>query len=332
MTRRKKPPPQQKRQQVTDSAGWTHVIKGPSGVTVPKRTNVRLERENPSTESKYTLETYLDRFRNHHVPIWKQSDCFKSLSRILEQDMIPPDQTNMPITRCVCLGLGSMTAGSESSSYELAALTSMLEILGNTYTHISPSSPTPQKANQPPNRQTPPHPPKRNLPRSNLHLARPQHPASTRPHRPRHPGRLSPHRRLDVPLRAPPRMPALRHGPGGRDARFDRRVGRAGLCAWVSGCAATGRLSPSSSPLAGRYRLTNVCVSSLLSAVAESSKKGSCQIFRDFMGKVDSRPMPDFDRTPWCESTRIYWVRSQQGDSGQGVIEQGVTSLNLDER
>lgn len=128
MPRRKKPPPQRKLQQITDASGWTHVIKGPPGTRDLKITDLNPEYPT-SKEATYTLETYLDRFRTHYTPSWKQSDCFKNLSRIFEQDILPSE--NIQITQCVCLGLGSMTAfGSENSSYELAALISMLEILG----------------------------------------------------------------------------------------------------------------------------------------------------------------------------------------------------------
>ena len=136
MTRRKKPPPQQhKRQQLTDSSGWTHIIKGPPSIIDPKSTSTRLSHARKSTSTNYTLETYLDKFHNHYLPIWKSSTCFKSLSRIFEQEILPA-QKNIRITQCVCLGLGSMTTGLESSSFELAALTSMLEIL-STYLPIS---------------------------------------------------------------------------------------------------------------------------------------------------------------------------------------------------
>ena len=127
MTRRKKPPPQRKIQQITDSSGWTHVIKGPPSNIDPRTTGLRLE-DCKSTATKYTLETYLDSFRTHYVPTWLESDCFKSLSRIVEQDVLPAD--HILITQCICLGLGSMTGGSASSSYELAALISILDILG----------------------------------------------------------------------------------------------------------------------------------------------------------------------------------------------------------
>ena len=127
MTRRKKPPPQRKIQQVTDSSGWTHVVKGPPGIINPETTGIRLEYQK-STETRYTLETYLDKFRKHYAPIWRESTCFKSLARMIEQAILPAE--NIIITQCICLGLGSMTAGSENSSHQLAALISILEILG----------------------------------------------------------------------------------------------------------------------------------------------------------------------------------------------------------
>ncbi|CAD6566903.1 MAG: hypothetical protein ASARMPRED_000191 [Alectoria sarmentosa] len=132
MTRRKKPPPQRKLQQISDSSGWTHVIKGPRGITSLQATGIRLE-YGKSTQTKYTLETYLDRLRKHYAPIWRESICFKSLSRMFEQDILPAQ--NVAVTQCICLGLGSMTTGSESSSYELAALISILGILGKRH-HI----------------------------------------------------------------------------------------------------------------------------------------------------------------------------------------------------
>ncbi|KAL9138085.1 MAG: hypothetical protein Q9175_000695 [Cornicularia normoerica] len=130
MTRRKKPPPQRKLQQITDPSGWTHVIRGPPGIINPRTTDIRLE-HGETTDTKYTLETYLDRFRKHYLPTWRESNCFKNLSRILDRDILPAE--NILITQCICLGLGSMTAGSESSSYELAALISILEILGRKH-------------------------------------------------------------------------------------------------------------------------------------------------------------------------------------------------------
>lgn len=178
MTRRKRPPPQRKLQQITDSSGWTHVIKGPPGTVNAGTTGIRLE-DGKSTGTKYTLEPYLDRFREHYAPIWQGSDCFKSLSRMFEQDILPAE--NILITQCVCLGLGSMTAGSESSSYELAALISILEMLGPGAPNMERSIPHRAQLIQI-YRQETPHPGHR-LSRPRLQRARPHHSGKSWLHR-----------------------------------------------------------------------------------------------------------------------------------------------------
>ena len=227
MTRRKKPPPQRKRQQVTDSSGWTHVIKGPPGITDPSTTNKRLD-HGKRTETKYILETYLDRFRTHYTPIWRESDCFKNLSRIFEQNILPT--SNIPITQCICLGLGSLTAGSENSSYELAALISMLEILGTvlipqdkqTAYVLHPLS-CPAKPDTT-NRKNPPHP-TNHPPRPHFQPPRRRHSPKTRLHRRRHPRRVfQTQQRHNIPLRTPSRMLPLRHRFGGCNARAIHRL------------------------------------------------------------------------------------------------------------
>ena len=145
MTRRKKPPPHPKRQHITDSSGWTHVIKGPpSTIAHLKTTALRRSHETSPSSTNYSLETYLDKFHNHYLPTWKSSACFKHLSRMFEQETLSSagekkkkKKKKIKITQCVCLGLGSMTTGSESSSYELAALMSILEQLSTYMIHHS---------------------------------------------------------------------------------------------------------------------------------------------------------------------------------------------------
>ena len=92
-------------------------------------------------------------------------------------------------------------------------------------------------------------------------------------------------------------------------------------------------LVPKEFGLARQYwKCRLMSILSLLSSLAESTKKGSCQVFQNFMGKTDSRPMPHFDMTSWCESTCIYWLKSEEDDSGESMIEQGVRSMKLEER
>ena len=233
MTRRKKPPPQSRLQHITDASGWTHVIKGPPGIVDPRTTDIHLE-HGKATETKYTLDTYLDRFRNHYTPTWRESYCFKGLTRIFEQDIFPAE--NILITQCICLGLGSMTAGSESPSYELAALIQMLEILGTNAQEPKqkpcsiPYDPGPlpkppagadSKLIQQPARQNPPNP-RNNLPRPHLHPSRPNHPKNPRLHRRRNALRLFQTQRNNLPLRTPSGMSPLRHRFGSRNARIIR--------------------------------------------------------------------------------------------------------------
>ena len=130
MTRKKKPPPQSKRHAVTDNSGWTQITKGPKSTNDTQHTKRLLQQEKIRRES-LSLEAYSDRFEKYYTPKWRESSCFRNLESILEQDVLSANNT-VTITRCVCLGLGSPTAGVEVSSWELAALISILEILGIT--------------------------------------------------------------------------------------------------------------------------------------------------------------------------------------------------------
>ena len=128
MTRKQKPPPQSKRHAITDDTGWTHITKGPKSAVNTQRTKRLLQHESIRRES-LSLETYSQKFKNHYTPRWLESTCYTKLKNILEDNVLP-GTSNVKITNCVCLGLGSPTAGVEVSSWELAALVSLLEILG----------------------------------------------------------------------------------------------------------------------------------------------------------------------------------------------------------
>ena len=134
MTRKKKRPPlQSKRQAVTDDSGWTHITKGPKGVINTAQTKILLQQEKIRREG-LSLEAYAHKFENYYQPRWRESSCFRKLEAIIENEMLTQGkgkgERNVEITKCVCLGLGSPTAGVEVSSWELAALISILEILG----------------------------------------------------------------------------------------------------------------------------------------------------------------------------------------------------------
>lgn len=276
MTRRKKPPPQSKLQHITDASGWTHVIRGPPSIVDPRTTDIRLQ-YGKAAETKYTLETYLDRFRNHYIPTWRESSCFKSLTRIFEQDILPAE--NILISQCICLGLGSMTAGSESSSYELAALLSMLEILGKTHPiqEIILQDPIFTPLDQ--------------TILKTLGYTVVETPCAF--------SKLN-----DTTFLFAPHLERLHYATALE--------------------VATPELSVGSD--------VQIYVDGLLSSLAETTKEGSCQIFQNFVAKTNSRQMPNFERTPWCESTCIFWKKSKQDNSGESRIEQGVRSIELAER
>ena len=40
----------------------------------------------------------------------------------------------------------------------------------------------------------------------------------------------------------------------------------------------------------------------------EKASAEAIDVFRDFVEKCSSSPMPDFERSSWCESTSIYWL------------------------
>ncbi|KAM0795007.1 hypothetical protein BDR22DRAFT_826433 [Usnea florida] len=302
MPRRKKQPPQSKLQHITDASGWTHVIKGPPGLVDPRTTDKRLQ-HGKAAETKYTLETYLDRFRNHYTPTWRESSCFKSLTRILEQDILPAE--NILITQCICLGLGSMTTGSESSSYELAALVSMLDLIVSPYDlFLPPTHPRGRRLQADPG-----NPPGKTHPIQEITF---QDPIFTS---------------LDQTI-----LKALGHTVVETPHAFSKLNDTTLLFAPHLECLHYATALEVATPALSVGSDVQIYIDGLLSSLAETTKEGSCQIFRSFMAKVNSRQMPNFERTPWCESTCIFWKESKQDNSGESRIEQGVRSIELAER
>ena len=100
------------------------MVRGPTN-------DIASARQLPPSErlaTSLTAEAYADTFRTTFTPHWQQSLCLQRLTRIFEQQILTAD--NITLTKCVCLGLGSLTAGTPTSSYELAVLISVLQILG----------------------------------------------------------------------------------------------------------------------------------------------------------------------------------------------------------
>lgn len=71
------------------------------------------------------LHELLERFTRE----WEESECCEKVQAMLEQQVMTSENVN--ITRCVCLGLGSLAGidGAKASWYELVALISILNIL-----------------------------------------------------------------------------------------------------------------------------------------------------------------------------------------------------------
>ena len=121
-----------KRLQITDDSGWTHISKG----------TVKQKRQPTYTTLSYlyeevrpkdiprglTLREVVESF-NKYTTIWNESPCLKNLETLLKDQILVSD---IRMTTCVCLGLGSFTGGygTEASFFQLAALVSILEILG----------------------------------------------------------------------------------------------------------------------------------------------------------------------------------------------------------
>ena len=120
---------QQKRFQVTDTTGWTHIIKGSRSQS--NQQHLLSTSLQPTEISEgLTLEKVLEKHETC-TRRWRESDCLKEVERILHEEVLTSNK--VIITRCVCLGLGSLTRAygeTANSWYELATLISVLEILG----------------------------------------------------------------------------------------------------------------------------------------------------------------------------------------------------------
>lgn len=183
MTRKKKQPPQQKRQQVTDPSGWTYITKGPKNnmTSIAQLSSQRLQ-------TSLTIEDYAKKFNSEYRPQWQESACLQSLTQVLEQHVLPA--RNVALTKCICLGLGSLLVGNPTSSYELAALISMLDILSKHSTTFFPDSNNSEHQNTNGDPRLQARDPRSHLPRSRLQRSRPRLPRKLRLHRPLRPRSL----------------------------------------------------------------------------------------------------------------------------------------------
>lgn len=119
----------QKRIQLTDTDGWTHIVKGSQAQTRQKHLTP-VDKLQPTAVSKgWTIPRGCDMLERYRKTI-KDSQLLAQVNGILESQVFVA--VAVSITRCVCLGLGSMTGqtgNEESSWHQLAFLVSLVEIL-----------------------------------------------------------------------------------------------------------------------------------------------------------------------------------------------------------
>ena len=252
-TSRKKHQGPRKRLEVTDESGWTHVTKG------NLKQKQALQCAPSSTSHENLSPTAIPRGLNvkdvsasfeKHMKIWNDSSCLQTLRDIFQNSILA---SNIRITSCVCLGLGSFTGGNfpETSFFELAALVSFLEILGEKHEikHVYVQDPV--------------------------------------------------FNSLDETF-----LRSLGYNVVFTPEAFTKIDESTFLFAphleWPVYYTALQNVSP------------RLCIGNnmqeYLGSPFEKTSAEARDVFRDFVDKYSSSPMPDFERSSWCESTSIYWL------------------------
>lgn len=114
---------------VTDDSGWTQVIRGRGKAQKAQASHPKFN--GLQMPDKISLQE-LSKKHAGYVDSWKQSECWQNLLKILQENVL--SNPRIRLTSCTCLGLGSLSAGKESSKHQMAALVSILQLLGQTYT------------------------------------------------------------------------------------------------------------------------------------------------------------------------------------------------------
>ena len=113
-----------KRQKVIDAQGWTHVVRGPKLGHAHERLVTGLDgliiSPLPDTIDLREILSKYDK-------TWTSSPACEQLLTCLEEDVIPA--ADVTIHKCICLGLGSLSDGRESSRFQFATLSSILRLL-----------------------------------------------------------------------------------------------------------------------------------------------------------------------------------------------------------
>lgn len=113
-----------KGQKVIDSQGWTHVVRGPKHGHAHQRLVTALDDLSiSSSPDTVDLQKALQRYHK----IWTSSPACEKLLTFLKADVIPAAE--ITIHKCICLGLGSLSDGRESSRFQYATLSSILRFL-----------------------------------------------------------------------------------------------------------------------------------------------------------------------------------------------------------
>ena len=131
-TSRKKKPGQEKRLQITDDHGWTHVSRGTNKSRYQPQYSFGDEKLSSTLIPRGLAIQDVNTSFNRYLKLWVDSSCSKKLRDGIKDTILA---TDMEITSCVCLGLGSFTGGKrpETSFFELAALVTILDFLGEKH-------------------------------------------------------------------------------------------------------------------------------------------------------------------------------------------------------
>ena len=115
---------------IIDSSGWTHIVNGPSNAVSAQDINSHNTSLQTFDITPLQIEQVLESHARY-LDLWKNSDCWRSLAEFLQNTIL--SRRDLRITKCVCLGLGSLSAGRVSSKHELAALVTILSLLSNSH-------------------------------------------------------------------------------------------------------------------------------------------------------------------------------------------------------
>ncbi|KAL8694700.1 MAG: hypothetical protein Q9218_000711 [Villophora microphyllina] len=133
MTRKKKSLPKPKRVELTDSDGWTHIIKGLKNTQLNNASfSDDTKIQSASIPSRQTL-TDLRKLHAQYRSQWLSSPCCHQIRKLFLQEILPSLDTSTgekkKIDRCVVLGLGSLSNGRRSSWWEVVFLENVLSLL-----------------------------------------------------------------------------------------------------------------------------------------------------------------------------------------------------------